>query len=248
MQNPFSLVGKTILVTGASSGIGRATAVECAKMGATMIITGRDQERLEHTFNELDGVGHLLIVADLADDIQLQSMLDQIPVLNGIVHCAGVMQTAPFAFVNRQKLEAIMQINFIVPTVLTQILLKAKKVSKGASIVFVSSTSGVFNSAAANSMYSASKGAINGIVKGMAIDLARKQIRVNCVNPGMVETALYDNSAISAEQLEVDRKNYPLGRYGKPEEVAHAIIYLLSDASSWTTGSNLLLDGGYTLL
>lgn len=248
MQSPFSLAGKTILITGASSGIGQATANECARMGAKLIITGRNTERLTETFENLVGKEHQQITADLSDERNVEKFVAQLPVLDGIVHAAGIMQTVPFAFVNCEKLQKMMFINFMAPTLISQMLMKAKKIEKGASIVFVSSVSGVYNSALGNSMYSASKGAINGIVKGMAIDLATKKIRVNCVNPGMVETAIYDNGAISQEQFEEDKKKYPLGRYGRPEEVAYAIIYLLSDASSWTTGTNLLIDGGYTLL
>jgi NAD(P)-dependent dehydrogenase (short-subunit alcohol dehydrogenase family) len=125
---------------------------------------------------------------------------------------------------------------------------KSKKIGKGSSIVFISSVSGVYCSAVASSIYSASKGAVNGLVKGIALDLASKGIRVNSVNPGMIDTDIFSGSAITQDQLDEDMKRYPLGRYGKPEEVAYAVIYLLSDASSWTTGSNLLIDGGYTLL
>ncbi|MEG1402203.1 SDR family oxidoreductase [Bacteroides sp.] len=249
MYNPFSLVGKTVLITGASSGIGRATAIECAKMGANVIITGRNTERLNDTFKALyPSEAHMQFVLDLTNDGHVIDTIPKLPPVDGIVHSAGVMRILPFGFVNRAKLEDLMDINFMAPVALTQALLKHKKITNSASIVFVSSTSGVINSAVANSMYSATKGAINGIAKGMAIDLASKKIRVNCVNPGMVETPLYDNSSISLEQLEEDKKKYLLGRYGKPEEVAYAIIYLLSDASKWTTGTNLLLDGGYTLL
>lgn len=247
-HNPFSLEGKIILITGASSGIGRATAIECAKMGAQVIITGRNKERLNNTFETLPADGHLQLTAELTDADELTDFVAKIPVIDGIVHCAGIMQTVPFSFVNKAKLTKIMDVNFMAPVILTQSLLKLKRVKNGASIVFVSSTSGVINSAVANSMYSATKGAINGMVKGAALDLAKKKIRVNCVNPGMVETPLYDNSEVSTEQLEEDKKKYPLGRYGKPEEVAYAAIYLLSDASKWTTGTNILLDGGYTLL
>ena len=119
---------------------------------------------------------------------------------------------------------------------------------KGSSIVFISSISGPYVSYIGGSMYSASKGAIDGVAKGMAIELASKSIRVNCVNPGMIETNILSSGEISEEQLKEDTKRYPLGRYGKPEEVAHAVIYLLSDASSWVTGTNLKIDGGYTLL
>ena len=141
-----------------------------------------------------------------------------------------------------------MNVNFFAPTELTRLLVKSKKISKNGSIVFISSVSGVYCSAVASSIYSSSKGAVNGLVKGVALDLAPRGIRVNSVNPGMIDTDIFSDSAITQDQLNEDVKRYPLGRYGKPEEVAYAVIYLLSDASTWTTGSNILIDGGYTLI
>lgn len=245
--NPFSLEGKTILITGASSGIGKAIAIECSKMGANVIITARNAERLNETFLQLESNNNMHIVADLNNQNEVDNLMIQLPVLNGLVHCAGLIKTLPFSFVNEKALNSVMDINFVVPTLISAKLVKKKKISKGASIVFISSISGVFNSTLANSIYSASKGAVNGIVKGMALDLASKQIRVNCVNPGMIDTNIFDAGTITKEQLEEDKRNYPLKRYGKPEEVAYAAIYLLSDASKWVTGSNLLIDGGFTL-
>ena len=170
------------------------------------------------------------------------------PALDGVVHCAGFTIPKPFVFLSKDDVDAVMKVNFSTPVFLTQKLLKSKKINKKASIVFISSISGVYVSSVAGSLYSASKGAVNGIVKGMAIELAAKQIRVNSVNPGMIETNIFSAGIISEEQLNEDKKKYPLKRYGKPEEVAYAVIYLLSEASSWTTGSNILIDGGYTLL
>ena len=141
-----------------------------------------------------------------------------------------------------------MDVNFTAPVLMSAELIKGKKIVKNSSIVFISSISGVLTAGIGNSVYSASKGAINGIAKNMALDLAAKGIRVNCVNPGVIETHIFDNGTITTEQLEEDKKRYPLKRHGKPEEVAHAVIYLLSDASSWVTGSNLVIDGGFTLL
>jgi NAD(P)-dependent dehydrogenase (short-subunit alcohol dehydrogenase family) len=141
-----------------------------------------------------------------------------------------------------------MNVNFEAPVWLTQSLLKQKKVEKSASIIFISSISGVLCSYVAGSAYSASKGAVNGIVKALAIELAAKGIRVNSVNPGMIKTNILESGAITEEQLQEDIHKYPLKRYGNPEEVAYAVIYLLSDASQWVTGSNLVIDGGYTLL
>ena len=248
MYNPFSLENKTILVTGASSGIGKAIAIECAKMGAKVVVTGRNEARLQETHSLLEGDQPDYIVADLSVNEDVVDLGTKLSTLDGVVHCAGFTIPKPFNFLNREDVNSVMDVNFIAPIFLTQFLLKNKKINKKSSIVFISSISGVYVSYIAGSLYSASKGAINGIVKGLALELAAKGIRVNSVNPGMIETNILESGVISNDQLNEDKKKYPLKRYGKPEEVAYAVIYLLSDASSWTTGSNLLIDGGYTLL
>ena len=248
MYNPFSLENKTILVTGASSGIGRAIAIECAKMGAKVVVTGRNETRLQETHSLLEGDQPDYIVADLSVNEDVVRVSKELSTLNGLVNCAGLTKVAPFPFATRDSFEEVMNVNFFAPTELTRLLVKSKKIGKGSSIVFISSVSGVYCSAIASSIYSASKGAVNGLVKGIALDLASKGIRVNCVNPGMIDTHIFSEGKITQKQLKEDTERYPLKRYGKPEEVAYAVIYLLSDASSWTTGSNLLIDGGYTLL
>lgn len=248
MGNPFSLKNKVILVTGASSGIGKSIAIECSKSRANLIITGRNPERLAETYNNLHGSNHQQIVADISIDEGINKLVSSIPLLDGIVHVAGIVKPKPFSFLNRQELDEVMNINFYGPTLLCNQLIRKKRINKNASIVFISSISGVACSFVGGSSYSASKGAINGITKGMALDLATKQIRVNSILPGMIDTGIFEGSAITEQDLIEDRKRYPLGRYGKPEDVAYAAIYLLSDASSWVTGSNLLIDGGYTLI
>lgn len=246
--NPYSLKGKTIFITGASSGIGKTTAIECSRMGANMFITGRNAERLNNTFLQLEGNGHIQIVADLNTDEGIKSVVETMSSLDGIVHCAGIAKPMPFQFSGKEVINEVMGINFNSPAILSQQLLKNKKISKGASIVFISSISGVLCSSVGGSVYSASKGAINGLVKGMALDLAPKMIRVNTVNPGMIDTSIFADGTLTEEQLKEDMKRYPLKRYGKPEEVAFLVIYLLSDASIWVTGSSFIIDGGYTLL
>jgi NAD(P)-dependent dehydrogenase (short-subunit alcohol dehydrogenase family) len=248
MYNPFSLGGKTILVTGASSGIGKAIAIECAKMGAKVVVTGRNETRLQETHTLLEGDQPDYIVADLSVNEDVVRVSKELSTLNGLVNCAGLTKVAPFPFATRDSFEEVMNVNFFAPTELTRLLVKSKKIGKGSSIVFISSVSGVYCSAVASSIYSSSKGAVNGLVKGIALDLASKGIRVNCVNPGMIDTHIFSEGKITQEQLNEDMKRYPLKRYGKPEEVAYAVIYLLSDAAEWITGSNLLIDGGYTLL
>ena len=247
MQNPFSLENKTILVTGASSGIGRAIAVECSKMGANVIITARNKERLAETFSMLSSNKNQQIIADLTNEKDHILFVEQLPKLDGLVHCAGIVNTLLFQFVDAKSLAEVMAVNFTAPTLISAQLVENRRMNKGSSIVFIGSISGTVCVGGGNSMYSASKGAINGIMKNMALDLASKNIRVNSVNPGMIDTQIFDGGLISDEQLEEDKKRYPLKRYGKPEEVAYAVIYLLSDASQWITGSSLVIDGGYTL-
>ena len=247
MNNPFSLEGKTILVTGASSGIGRATAIACSQMGAVVVVTGRNESRLQETLDALEGSGHQMIVADITNDDQIDYLVDQIPAINGLVNNAGITETCPTQFIKRDKLNRVMEVNTIAPILLTQRILKKKKLGKGGSIVFTCSISGTCVCGGGNVLYSASKGAIHGFMKNAALDLAHKGIRVNDVCPGMIDTHILDAGTISDEQLEIEAQRYPMKRFGKPEEVAYGIIYLLSDASSFVTGSSIVIDGGFTL-
>lgn len=246
--NPFTLKGKTILVTGASSGIGRATAIECSKMGAKLIITGRNESRLKETLNALEDSGHQMFVADLTSEEEYSIIVKDCPQIDGLVNAAGVGHTKLFNFITKKDIEEVFNINIINPVLFTKNLIKNKKVRKGASIVWISSVDGPITVHLGNSLYSGTKGAISAIAKNMAVDLAVKGIRVNCVLPGMTETPLIHNGSISEEDLEKDKNNYPLRRYADPKEIALGIIYLLSDASSFTTGVNLVIDGGMTLL
>lgn len=247
MNNPFTLKGKTILVTGASSGIGKATAIECSRLGAKVVVTGRNEERLNQTLAELEGEGHLAIVADLSSEDGVNVLVDHCPQIDGLVNNAGSTIMVPTQFISREKLIQVLEVNTVAPIMLTQQLLKKKKLGKGASVVITDSISGVKIASPGNVLYSTSKSAINGFVKNAALDLASKNIRVNAVCPGMIDTHILDNGSVTAEDVEADIKKYPLRRYGKPEEVAYAIIYFLSDASGFTTGANLVIDGGFTL-
>lgn len=247
MNNPFSLEGKTILVTGASSGIGRATAIACSQMGAVVVVTGRNESRLQETLDALEGSGHQMIVADITNDDQIDYLVDQIPAINGLVNNAGITETCPTQFVKRDKLNHVLEVNTIAPILLTQRILKKKKLGKGGSIVITCSISGTSVCGGGNVLYSASKGAIHGFMKNAALDLAHKGIRVNDVCPGMIDTHILDAGTISEEQLDIEAQRYPMKRFGKPEEVAYGIIYLLSDASSFVTGASIVIDGGFTL-
>jgi len=247
MMNPFSLEGKTILVTGASSGIGRTTAIVCSQLGAKLIITGRNIKRLEETFNELEGEDHSMLAADLTQDGQLEYLIEHIPMIDGLVNNAGVTDPCLTPFIKRDKLEKVLGINTIAPILLTQKVVKKKKIGKGGSIVFTCSISGTSVSSGGNVLYSTSKGAIHSFMANAAFDLASKGIRVNEVCPGMIDTHILDNSTIDREMLQQDMQRYPMKRYGRPEEVAYGIVYLLSDASSFCTGTSLKIDGGFTL-
>lgn len=247
MYNPFSLEGKTILVTGASSGIGKSTAIECSRMGGKVVITGRNETRLLETFNQLKGKGHTSLVADLADEQQLEHLVEQLPLLHGLVNNAGMTETVPTQFIKRDRLNKIFEINTIAPILLTQKILRTKKIGRGGSIVFTCSISGTYVSWGGNVLYSTSKGAIHGFVKNAALDLSIKGIRVNEVCPGMIDTHILDAGTISKEQLETETSRYPMKRFGRPEEVSYGIIYLLSEASSFVTGTSIVIDGGFTL-
>jgi len=245
--NPYSLEGKTILVTGASSGIGKATAIACSKMGAKVVITGRNAERLQETYQELDGEGHLQIIAELTNEDDMTRLVEETPQIDGFVNNAGIGSKTPINFIKQSNLQNILDVNTIAPIMLTKMLLKKKKVQKGASMVLTSSISGVCSVDIGNTLYSVSKSAIDGFMKNAAKELAEKGIRVNSVNPGMVDTPINDYSNVSEEQMQADLMRYPLKRHGKPEEIAYAIIYLLSDAAAWVTGTALKIDGGYSL-
>jgi NAD(P)-dependent dehydrogenase (short-subunit alcohol dehydrogenase family) len=244
--NPFSLAGKTILVTGASSGIGRTIAIECSRMGARLIVTGREPGRLGGTFDVLAGHDHFQIKADLTVEEELLALVEQLPPLDGLVNNAGVSRRLLVKDITAEALDYVINNNFIATVLLTRILLKEKKINKAASIVFISSR-GADRPTIGNAIYSATKGAINSFAKVMALELAPQRIRVNCILPGMVWTPLIEHSSLSIEQYKEDEKRYPLGRYGKPEDVAYVALYLLSDASEWMTGSAITIDGGVSL-
>ena len=246
MYNPFSLEGKTVLITGASSGIGCATAIECSKLGAKVVITARNEERLKETIDALEGDGHQMICFDLSESDKLDEFVAQLPALQGFVSNAGINKMSPVNFLKEDDLKEVFQVNTFSPILLLRMLLKKKKLEKESSVVFTSSLSGIGAVGTGNGVYAASKGAVSMFIKVAALELAAKQIRVNAVCPGVVQTQMILDGAVS-EQLEKGLADYPLGRYGEPKDIAHAIIYLLSGASSWITGTNLVIDGGLTI-
>lgn len=247
MTNPFSLHGKRILVTGASSGIGRTTAIECSRMGASLVLTGRNEERLQESLNSLAGDGHQVLPADLTNADSLASLVENVGLLDGLVLCAGQGNVIPMKLATRQRIEPTFAVNYFAPVELVRLLLKKKCIKEGASIVFVASIGGIGSITIGNGVYGASKAALNSSMKFFALELAPKKIRSNSVCPGMVNTGMITGGAVSEEQHKADMDTYPLKRYGEPEDIAYGIIYLLSDASSWVTGHALVIDGGVTI-
>lgn len=241
--NPFTLEGKTILVTGASSGIGRGIAIACSKMGASVIVNGRNEQRLSETMSEMEGDDNLSLAADLSDNVALAEMVAKLPKLDGIVHCAGIGQRVLCKQLQEADLDTMMDVNFKAPVMLQTEILKQKKINKGASIVFIASIASDSPSIG-NAVYSASKGAIISYANCLALELAPRQIRVNCILPAMIWTDLILKGGITEEELKEDEKKYPLKRYGKPEDIANLSIYLLSNAAAWMTGSSIKITGG----
>lgn len=241
--NPFILKDKTILVTGASSGIGQNIAITCSKMGANVIITGRNKEKLNSTMLQMTDGNHKILIADLTKNDELSKLVDDLPMLNGIVHCAGMGQRVLCKQIEESDLDSIMTVNFKAPVLLQTEILKKKRINKHSSIIFIASIS-TDSPSFGNALYSASKGAILSYSKCLAIELAPRFIRVNCISPAMVWTDLVIKGGVTEEDLKEDEKKYPLKRYGKPEDIANLAVYLLSDASCWMTNSNVCITGG----
>lgn len=241
--NPFCLKGKTILVTGASSGIGKATAILCSNMGASVIVTGRNEERLEQTLAMLNGGGHLMITADLTKEAGREKLSESVPPLDGLVHCAGTGHRSLCKAVTADDIAKVMDANFNAAVLLQAGLLSKKKINKSASLVFLSSRTADIPTLA-NSLYSASKGALKSYARCLALELAPRGIRVNCICPAMVWTPLVLQDGVTEEELQAEQARYPLKRYGRPEDIANLAVFLLSDASSWMTGSCIDITGG----
>lgn len=241
--NPFSLKGKTILVTGASSGIGKGIAVSCSKMGATVVLVGRNIERLRATSDLLDKGGHIVFSCDLTNQDEVVKMVENLPSLHGVVHCAGIGQRILCKQLSEKALDQVMDVNFKAPVLLQTALLKKKKMAAGASIVFIASIAS-WSPSMGNGVYSASKGAIISYANCLSLELASHNIRVNCISPAMVWTELILKDGITEDQLKEDECKYPLKRYGTPNDIANLAIYMLSDASTWMTGSNVKISGG----
>jgi NAD(P)-dependent dehydrogenase (short-subunit alcohol dehydrogenase family) len=246
MNSPFSLENKTIFVTGASSGIGRQICISASEAGATIVATGRDFIRLTETLSMLKGDNHKAIPFDLTSLDLHKEFVNTIPKISGIIHAAGIAKYIPFKAISEKEVRQTQLLNYESPILLTQQLLKTKKVEKFGSIVFISSISSMIGTVG-NAIYAGSKAALIGANRALAIELAGQGIRANCISPGMVMTPLTAKieDSISSDAFKENEKLHPLG-FGKPEDVANASIFLLSDASRWITGTNLIIDGGYT--
>jgi NAD(P)-dependent dehydrogenase (short-subunit alcohol dehydrogenase family) len=253
MKDPFSLEGKQIVITGASSGIGRAAAIACSTAGATLLLLARNSERLQVTYNALSPGRHQSVSVDLTKNDKLEEIITQFTEANGkidgIVHSAGIEMTVPLQMVKKEHFENLFSINVIAGFELSRIVAKKKflNTEKGASFVFISSIRAL-NGQEGSIVYSASKGALISGIRAMALELAPKKIRVNSISPSIVKTEMIDAlfETIPEETMHKMSDAHPLG-FGTPDDVAFACIYLLSDAGRWMTGSNLVIDGGYSV-
>lgn len=245
MNDSFSLVDKTILVTGASSGIGKATAIECSKQGAKVVLLGRNLERLNQTLEECAGMGHSVIQFDLSKIDKIAELITELPELDGIVHNAGTNTKYLVKNISREKIDELFHTNYYAPVLITQLLLKNKKFKKNASMVFISSISASYASVS-NALYASSKGALNSFVRCLAMELAPRGMRANVIQPGVIDTPILKAYAMT-DELNDFKSSCPLGHPGEPRDIAMGCVYLLSNASKFTTGSIMTIDGGLTL-
>ncbi len=243
--NPFSLSGRRVLVTGASSGIGRQIAISCAEMGAAVVLTGRDAGRLEATAASLPGEGHLPVAADLQNQDDLARVAAAAGELHGVVHAAGIAKLVPFRMINQKHLEEVFAINVNAPLLLTRALLAKKCIAAGGSIVFIGSV-GSHIGPVATSVYSASKAALLGAMRSLAQEVVKQKIRANVIAPGYIRTPMLDQLGAAGAMLDSLIDYAPLG-LGEPEDVANAAVFYLSDASRWMTRTFFIIDGGMTV-
>lgn len=253
VNNPFTLQGKTIIVTGASSGIGQQVAISCSEMGAKVVMIARNEERLEETKKQLSGKRHLAVSYDLTDlehqKELVQDIVAKVGPIDGLVNCAGITATLPLKLMKPEKVDELFHTNVFATIELTRQVLGVKNVNKeGASVIFFASVMGCVGENA-KSLYSFTKGALISGCRSLAIEYAPRKVRINVVSPGVVETPINKNQSYLAdpERRKATEALHPLG-LGRTEDIANTCVFLLSDASRWITGQNLIVDGGYTIL
>ena len=248
MNNHFSLQHKTIFITGASSGIGKQACIECSAAGARIILNGRNEVKLKATFDLLPGNGHSIVCGDLSNAEFIEKVCQNLPQIDGLVHAAGIMKLLPLKFIKPSFIDEIFNTNLRAPILLVSTLTRLKKINPHSSIVLISSINGAVIGSLANSVYGASKGGLQAFCKSSSLELAKNNVRINCIAPGMVETAgvAKISSVVSAESIENDKKKYPISRYGQPQDISSACLFLLASSSTWMTGTTLIIDGGYT--
>lgn len=251
MDNIYSLHSRNVLITGASSGIGRQCAISCSRMGARLILIGLEPDKLEQTVEQLDGTGHMFFAQDITEyeklDQIIKESVEKTGPIHGYIHSAGIEMSRPLKVLKPENFEKVIAVNAIAAFEIIRILSKMKNLpSEGASYIMISSVMGVLGDVG-NTAYCSSKGALLSAGKAIALELAPKKVRVNCILPGVVETEMSKQLflTISEESKKSILKMHPLG-LGKPEDVANSCIFLLSDASRWITGTNFFVDGGYS--
>lgn len=246
MYNPFSLKGKNILVTGASSGIGEACALILSKLGANLIITGRNEDRLEGVYQKLDPQGkHFISQFDMQEVEQIpswiQGVLDERNIiLDGFIYSAGIVKLSPIRTLTVSQMNTLMNVNLHAGIMLLKTCTNKRYSKDGSSFVFISSVNATLG-APGNSIYTASKAAIDAMVRSAAVELSPR-VRVNSIAPGLVETPLLNGTPNKENII----RQHPLG-LGQPEDVAFAAAYLLSNASRWVSGTTLTVDGGFSV-
>lgn len=248
--NPFSLKGKTIVVTGASSGIGQRCAIDCSRMGARVVMIARNEQRLAETASMLEGEGHLSLSLDLTESERISEVVktiaESVGKVDGLLNCAGISTTLPLKMTSREKLEEFFRTNVFAAVELTRELTKVKFMNAGGSVVFFSSVMGIVGEPG-KTIYSMTKGALLAGVRSMACELAKRSIRVNCITPGAILTPINEKLPHMADPVarEALEEKHLLG-LGHTDDISGGCVFLLSDASRWMTGQNLVIDGGYT--
>lgn len=239
----FDLTGKRALITGASSGIGRQIAISFAGAGATCVISGRDEGRLSETLAAMPHNGHSTAIGDVTAPEDRARIVAACGQLDTVVHAAGIANLSPIRLLTERKMREVMAANYEGPTMLTQALLAKRVVNNGGAIIFIASIAahtGFF----ANGAYSASKAALVGMMRCLAIEVAKNKVRVNCIAPSFVETPMIDTMGLR-ESIEEKAATHPLG-IGSVDDVAAAAIFLAADSGRWITGQTLILDGGHS--